>query len=155
MILLGDFMDKKKRREAILKLISENEIETQAQLVEKLAEIGISVGQATVSRDIRELKLSKKLSENDVNCYFFEDSDADTTYNSIFAQSVISIDHAQNIVVLRCHPGLANAACKAVDDREFGSVVGTIAGDDTVFILTKTENHAISLMSALNKMMSK
>lgn len=148
-------MDKKKRREAISKIISENEIETQAQLIELLEDIGISAGQATISRDIRELKLSKKLSENDVYCYFFEDSDSDITYNSIFAQSVISIDHAQNIIVLRCHPGLANAACKVVDDREFGSVVGTIAGDDTVFILTKTENHAVSLMSALEKLMRK
>lgn len=138
-----------------MKIISENEIETQAQLIEMLEDIGISAGQATISRDIRELKLSKKLSENDVYCYFFEDSDSDITYNSIFAQSVISIDHAQNIIVLRCHPGLANAACKVVDDREFGSVVGTIAGDDTVFILTKTENHAVSLMSALEKLMRK
>ena len=76
-------------------------------------------------------------------------------YNSIFAQSVISIDYAQNIVVLKCHPGLANAACKVVDDQKLGSVVGTIAGDDTVFILTKTENHAIALISALEKMMLK
>lgn len=138
-----------------MKLISENEIETQAELIEMLADIGIGAGQATVSRDIRELEITKRLSENDVYCYCFEDHDSDVAYNSIFAQSVISIDHAQNIVVLRCYPGLANAACKAVDDRELGSVVGTIAGDDTVFILTKTENHAISLMSTLNKMMKK
>ena len=148
-------MDIKKRREAILKIISENEIETQAELMEKLAELGISAGQATVSRDIRELRISKHLSENDRNCYFFDDSDGDMPYSSIFAQSIISMDYAQNIVVLKCHPGLANAACKVVDDRKLGSVVGTIAGDDTVFILTKTENHAIALISALEKMMLK
>ena len=148
-------MDIKKRREAIIKLISENEIETQSELIERLAKLGISVGQATVSRDIRELRISKHISENDVNCYFFEDSDRDMPYSSIFAQSVISMDYAQNIVVLKCHSGLANAACKVVDDRKLGSVVGTIAGDDTVFILTKTENHAIALISALEKMMVK
>ena len=148
-------MDIKKRREAIIKIISENEIETQSELMEKLAELGITAGQATISRDIRELRISKHLSENDVNCYFFEDASGDMQYNSIFAQSVISMDYAQNIVVLKCHSGLANAACKVVDDQKLGSVVGTIAGDDTVFILTKTENHAIALISALEKMMLK
>lgn len=148
-------MNTKQRREAILKIISENEIETQSELIGKLAEIGISAGQATVSRDIRELKISKRVSENDVNCYFFDDSDADMQYNSIFAQSVISMEYAQNIVVLKCHSGLANAACKVVDDCAFSSVVGTIAGDDTVFILTKTENHAISLIASLKKLMLK
>ena len=145
----------KKRREAILKIISENEIETQSELMEKLSELGITAGQATISRDIRELRISKHLSENDVNCYFFDDSSGDMPYSSIFAQSVISMDYAQNIVVLKCSSGLANAACKVVDDRKLGSVVGTIAGDDTVFILTKTENHAIALISALEKMMLK
>ncbi len=148
-------MNTKQRREAILGIISENEIETQSELIEKLSEIGISAGQATVSRDIRELKISKRISENGVNCYFFDDSDTDMQYNSIFAQSVISMEYAQNIVVLKCHSGLANAACKVVDDCAFSSVVGTIAGDDTVFILTKTENHAVSLISSLKKLMSK
>ncbi len=148
-------MNTKQRREAILGIISENEIETQSELIEKLSEIGISAGQATVSRDIRELKISKRISENGVNCYFFDDSGADMQYNSIFAQSVISMEYAQNIVVLKCHSGLANAACKVVDDCAFSSVVGTIAGDDTVFILTKTENHAVSLISSLKKLMSK
>lgn len=148
-------MDKKKRREAILKIISENEIETQSELIERLEKLGISAGQATISRDIRELRISKRVSENDVNCYFFDDSDGDMTYNSIFAQSVIAMEYAQNIVVLKCHSGLANAACKVVDDCALSSVVGTIAGDDTVFILTKTENHAISLIAALEKLMIK
>lgn len=148
-------MDKKKRREAILNLISENEIETQLELQERLSGMGISAGQATLSRDIRELRLEKRVSESGVNCYFFAGESGDIPYISIFAQSVISIDYALNTVVLKCHSGLADAACKVVDEQRFDSVVGTIAGDDTVFILTKSELHAVKLITKLKRLMGK
>lgn len=148
-------MDKKKRREAILNIISENEIETQLELQERLSAMGISAGQATLSRDIRELRLEKRVSESGVNCYFFAGESGDIPYISIFAQSVISIDYALNTVVLKCHSGLADAACKVVDEQRFESVVGTIAGDDTVFILTKSELHAVKLITKLKRLMGK
>lgn len=146
-------MDKKVRQEAIIKIVSENEVETQAELIERLEEAGISVGQATVSRDIKELKLEKRVSEYGVNCYSFMDkSEDEIPYISIFDQSVISMDCAMNAVVLKCHSGLADAACKVVDEQKFDSVVGTIAGDDTVFILTKSENHAMRLLGLLGRL---
>ena len=76
-------------------------------------------------------------------------------YNSIFAQSVLSIDHAQNMVVLKCRAGLANAACAVVDEQGFPTVMGSIAGDDTVFILTKSENHAVQLIADLTRLTRK
>ena len=75
-------------------------------------------------------------------------------YNSIFAQSVISVDYAGNTVVIRCHAGMAPAACKIVDEKGFGLVVGTIAGDDTIFALTRSEKHALRLMEQLKTMYS-
>ena len=145
-------MNKKQRQKAIIEVISEYEVETQNDLMLLLKKRGIKTGQSTLSRDIRELKIVKRPSENDVNCYFFDSRRTKVSYSSIFAQSVISIESAQNIVVLKCHAGLAPAACKVVDEHKFQSVVGTIAGDDTVFIATKTENHAAELITQLRRL---
>lgn len=148
-------MDKKKRHKEILKVIAENEVETQDELQRLLKLKGISVGQSTLSRDIRELSIVKRVNENEVRCYYSSLSGTEVGYNGIFAQSVISMDNAQNIVVLKCRAGLANAACAVVDEQAFPTVVGSIAGDDTVFILTKTENHAVQLMTDLKRLMKK
>ena len=145
-------MDKKARQAAILKVISENEVETQNDLQALLKHKGIIVGQSTLSRDIRELALVKHINENDVYCYYSGLSAVKISYNSIFAQSVVSMDNAGNIVVLKCRPGLANAACAVVDEQKFPTVMGSIAGDDTVFILTKTETHAAQLISDLKRL---
>lgn len=145
-------MEKKTRQAAILRIISENEVETQNDLQRLLELEGMTVGQSTLSRDIRELCLVKRVNENDVNCYYSGLKSASACYNSIFAQSVISMDSAGNIVVLKCRAGLANAACAVVDEHSFPTVMGSIAGDDTVFILTKTENHAAQLISDLKRL---
>lgn len=148
-------MKKKERQAVILRLISENEIETQNELKELLEREGIGVAQATLSRDIRELSIKKSVSDDYVNCYSSGIGGEIVEYSSIFAQSVISMDYAQNIVVLKCHAGLADAACKVVDEQNFGSVVGTIAGDDTVFIVTRSENHAMQLIMQLTRLTDK
>lgn len=148
-------MEKKQRHAAILSIISENEVETQQELQILLKEAGIKVTQATISRDIRELKISKGSGENGVNCYFSEALGKAPEYNSIFSQSVISLDYAMNTVVIKCRPGLANAACAVLDAQSFSFVVGTIAGDDTIFVLTRTENHAVQLIELLKKMIRK
>lgn len=146
-------MGKRERHAAIMRIVSKYEIETQNELKQILEdEEGIVVAQATLSRDIRELRLKKSVSDDEVNCYFSGITAGDIAYSSIFAQSVISMDYAQNIVVLKCHAGLANAACKVVDEQEFGAVVGTIAGDDTVFIVTRSENHAVQLIVQLTQL---
>ncbi|MDE7362448.1 MAG: hypothetical protein K2N38_11000 [Oscillospiraceae bacterium] len=148
-------MNKKERRAAIMRIISENEVETQNELRELLEREGITVAQATLSRDIRELNIRKSVSDDEVSRYFSGVGSGSIGYSSIFAQSVISMDYAQNMVVLKCHAGLANAACKVVDEQEFGSVVGTIAGDDTVFIVTRSENHAVQLIVQLARLTDK
>ena len=148
-------MDKKSRQAAILKVISENEVETQNDLQALLKHKGIIVGQSTLSRDIRELALVKHINENVVYCYYSGLSAVKISYNSIFAQSVVSMDNAGNIVVLKCRPGLANAACAVVDEQKFPTVMGSIAGDDTVFILTKSETHAAQLISDLKRLTMK
>ena len=148
-------MDKRQRHAALLRIISDNEVETQDDLRGLLKESGFDVTQATISRDMRELKIKKGLSRNGLNCYYAENMGRELPYSSIFAQSVMSLDYAMNTVVIKCHAGMANAACKVVDDRKFGFVVGTIAGDDTVFILTRSESHAVQLMQQLRDLMTR
>ena len=146
-------MDKRQRHAAILSIISENEVETQQELQIRLKQAGFRVTQATVSRDMHELKITKGMSENGINCYFSAAMGTPPEYNSLFAQAVLSLDYAMNTVVVKCRSGLANAACAVLDEQKFGFVVGTIAGDDTIFVLTRSENHAVQLMSQLKKMM--
>ncbi len=148
-------MEKKRRQAAILRIISENEVETQQELQIRLKQAGFRITQATVSRDIRELKIRKGMSENGINCYYAGNGGKPAIYNSIFAQSAVSLDYAMNTVVIKCHAGMANAACKVVDEQNFGFVVGTIAGDDTVFILTRSENHAVQLIEQLKRLMTR
>ncbi|MBP1544941.1 MAG: hypothetical protein J6A16_12675 [Oscillospiraceae bacterium] len=148
-------MDKKQRHAAILSIIMENEVETQQELQILLKQAGIRITQATISRDMRELKISKGMSENGVNCYFSAAAGRTPKYNSLFSQAVLSLDYAMNTVVIKCRAGLANAACAVLDEQDFGFVVGTIAGDDTIFVLTRTENHAVQLIELLKKMMKK
>lgn len=148
-------MDKKQRQRIILRLISSQEVATQEQLGELLAEQGCETTQATLSRDMRELKIRKGLSESGVNCYYSPECSSPPEYSSVFAQAVLSIDYAMNTVVIKCRAGLANAACVVLDEQQLGFVVGTIAGDDTIFVLTRTENHAVQLMELLKKMMTR
>ena len=148
-------MEKKQRQRAILKIISSREVETQEQLGELLAQAGFPTTHATVSRDMRELRIQKGVSENGVNCYYSPECENPPEYSSVFAHAVLSLDYAMNIVVIKCRTGLANAACVVLDEQQLGFVVGTIAGDDTIFVLTRTENHAVQLMELLRKMMTR
>ncbi len=148
-------MEKKQRHAAILSIVMENEVETQQELQILLKQAGFRVTQATVSRDMRELKLTKGMSENGVNCYFAAAAGKAPQYNSLFSQAVVSLDYAMNTVVIKCRSGLANAACAVLDEQDFGFVVGTIAGDDTIFVLTRTEQHAVQLIEQLKRMMTR
>ncbi len=141
-------MTRRERLDTIVKVIAENEVSTQTELQKLLAMRGCNVGQATLSRDIKALHLRKTVSDNDVYCYFVG-RPHEIQYNNIFAQSVISMEIAMNLVVIKCHSGMAPAACKILDDLELEEVVGTIAGDDTVFVATKSEDYAKNLMSTL------
>ena len=135
---------KRERQDLIIKLISENPVETQGQLTGCLIEKGFDVTQATVSRDIKELRLVKHPASGGQYKYSLASGSDEKymKYSAIFTQSVTYSDYAQNICMLKCHPGTAQAACAAIDALEISEVLGTIAGDDTIFILCRTERAA-------------
>ena len=138
---------KKNRHEAILNLISTEEISTQEELMQKLNELGYSVTQATVSRDIKYLKLIKipgTSGQYKYSCVSGDAEDFTGKYHSIISHAVNHVDFAGNIAVVKCFPGMANAACAAIDSLEIENVVGTLAGDDTIFVLCRNEESADS-----------
>ncbi|MCL2638615.1 MAG: hypothetical protein FWD48_09630 [Oscillospiraceae bacterium] len=135
---------RKKRLGAILSIIREKEIENQEMLREELSRLGFETTQATVSRDIKELRL-EKISEHGISRYVRENSAKNPVSADIFKQAVTSVDYALNTVVLKCEAGWAGGACSAFDRMSFPHTIGTIAGDDTVFILMRTEKDAKEL----------
>ena len=134
---------KNRRHEVILELISECPVATQEMLIELLAEKGIKTTQATLSRDIQQLSLVKQRDENGV--YRYTLPAAAVAEKSYFAESVISVDYAINTIVLQCRAGMAQGTCAAIDSVNHEGIVGTIAGDDTIFILVRTEADAKKL----------
>lgn len=145
---------KKKRHSMILKLISKYEIGTQEELMEKLRENGFDATQATVSRDIKELRLVKQMGKKGSYRYVEGKSEAEeylSKFNAIFAHSVISCDYAMNTVVIKCYTGMAQAACATFDNMQWEGIVGTIAGDDTIFALCRTEQLAKELKISVDK----
>ena len=150
---------KTKRQEAILSIIAEDIITTQEDLQRELKHQGFDVTQATVSRDIKSLDLVKVITPEGGYRYAQRssgDSGSHTVkFRSVFVEAVIRVDSAQNIVVLKTHVGMGNAACAAVDTMDLPGVVGTIAGDDTVFILMRDIQQAESLRSKIGEMLKK
>ena len=140
---------KSKRQSQILELIREQDIETQNQMMEALAARGIHSTQATLSRDIKELRLVKKSSPNGGYCYALPSSDNNDERNvrlrNIFRECVVSFDTAQNLVIIHTLPGLANAAASALDNMDMPDLVGTIAGDDTAFLAMRDNEAAQNL----------
>ncbi len=135
---------KNKRQYKILDIIKKHDVETQEALQSLLAEQGYNVTQATVSRDIKELKLVKKAGENGV--YRYEAPDESKSRENIFIGTVNGVDYAMNTVVIKCYIGMAQAACAALDTMNYDNIVGTIAGDDTIFVLMRTERDARQLV---------
>ena len=132
---------KRKRHALILELIQQYEITTQDELLAKLRENGFEVTQATVSRDIKELRLVKAMSPSGQYRYMAGAAQGDeylAKFYTIFSGSVISVDYAGNTCVVKCYAGMAQAACAAIDAMHFEGIVGTLAGDDTIFVLCRT-----------------
>jgi transcriptional regulator of arginine metabolism len=144
------------RQEKILEIITTQEIETQNQLIEALAKEGLSSTQATLSRDIRELRLVKELGPNGKHKYVSPAEGGVMNYaerlRTIFRESVTSLACAQNIVVIKTLPGMANAACSAIDSMAIRTIVGSLAGDDTAF-LAMTDSQAAEVFCAEIKTM--
>lgn len=145
---------KTRRHAMILDIINEYPIETQEELLSKLKENGFNVTQATVSRDIKELRLLKSLSVDGKYHYTSikkSTSDMQSNMQSFFNSSVITVKSAQNMVVIKTTAGIANAICASIDNTGFDGIVGTIAGDDTIFIVCTDENSASALVIDLKK----
>lgn len=134
---------KNRRQEIILEIITEQPVGTQDMLIKLLSDRGIKTTQATLSRDIQQLNLVK---QRDVNGeYQYVLPAAAATEKSLFEEAVISVDYAMNTIVLKCRAGMAQGTCAAIDSVNHQGIVGTIAGDDTIFILVRTEDEAKKL----------
>ncbi len=134
------------RQAKIMEIISEKDIETQEQLLRELRSAGFHSTQATISRDIKELQIVKELTALGSYRYCVSSGEMNTGFsgklNAIFRECVVGIDYAQNMVVIRTLPGLAPAAASAIDSMGLGVVIGTLAGDDTVFAVMRDPNAA-------------
>lgn len=146
---------KQKRQEKILEIITSNDVDTQGKLMELLKESGFSATQATLSRDIRELRLVKVMTDTGIYKYDVpaqeKVTEMSSKFRSIFAEAVISVDYAFHIVVIKCHVGMASAACAALDNMKIRDVVGSLAGDDTIFVLLRNEQQALKLVSEIRQ----
>lgn len=148
---------KSKRQEAILEIISAQEIETQEQLLEQLRERGIVTTQATVSRDIKALHLVKELTSGGFYKYAASrrgGTGFEGRLRTIFKESVTSYDAAQNLVVLKTMSGLANAAAAAIDAMDIPELVGSLAGDDTVLLIMRTGEDAAAFCQEIREMLA-
>ena len=146
---------KSNRQEKIIQLITENAIETQEEILVYLREHGFDVTQATVSRDIKQLKLIKTQTNDGRYKYTVSSNNSreniSSKFVSLFSETVTGIDYANNIVVIKCYVGMANAACAAFDAMKFDGVVGSLSGDDTIFIAMRNEELAKELTVELKK----
>ena len=142
---------KGKRQEAILELVKKYEIETQEELAEKLNKSGFAVTQATISRDIRELKLTKiQHGAKQIYAALTENKYSNSNkYIDILKHSFVSVDMAQNILVIKTASGTAMAVATALDSLHWDEIVGTIAGDDTVMCAIRTVDDTKKLVKRL------
>lgn len=131
---------KNQRHELILEIINSQPVSTQELLAELLAKKGVKTTQATLSRDIQQLSLVKQRDANGVYRYTLPAEAA--AEKNLFAETVLSVDYAMNTIVLKCRAGMAQGTCVAIDSVNHEGVVGTIAGDDTIFILVRSEADA-------------
>lgn len=148
---------KNDRQEKILEIISQENIETQEQLLGRLQAHGINSTQATISRDIKQLHLIKEPMGHGVYKYAVSGNRTKLNFaeklRTIFRESITNIDSAQNIVVLKTMPGLASGACSALDNMNIAYMVGSLAGDDTAFLVMKDTESAIDFCEELKEML--
>lgn len=136
---------KNARQKKILELIEQYDVDTQENLIERLAQVGIAVTQTTVSRDIRELKLVKGMTGKGTYKYILPEVKRDNNVpvlNSALTEAVVKIEAAKNIVVIKTFAGMANALAVCVDSLEQSHIVGSVAGDDTILLVIKDDETA-------------
>ena len=149
---------KSKRQAKIMEIISTTNVETQEQLLQELQEAGFTSTQATISRDIKELRIVKELTSFGTYRYTTAAKEVPNTFstrlNTIFRECVTNFDYAQNIIVIHTLPGLANAAASAVDAMNMSVVLGTLAGDDTVMIVMRDTNAAAAFCGEIKGLLN-
>ena len=144
------------RQKKILEIVHRYHVETQDDLIERLMVEGFNVTQATISRDIRELQLSKVLTGKGTYRYVApkkEDMAGGMKFNTALVDSIISVEHAQNIVVIKTFPGLANAVASGIDNLAIAEVLGCVAGDDTILVATQNDHSAKNFSERIRIMM--
>lgn len=152
---------KNKRHTAILEIIKDSNVETQEDITLRLLNMGIKATQATVSRDIKELHLIKVLDKN-TNRYKYEQRTVSMHENpilpsktvSILRDGIIHMKVACNLVVVKCYAGMAQAVCASLDSAHREEIIGTLAGDDTIFIAAESEENAEKLLKDLTSVIS-
>lgn len=148
---------KNKRQQKILDLITENIIVTQDELQNALTSSGYKVTQSTVSRDIKELRLVKG-HDSDGNYRYISNENSSGSeqpynhYRELIVKSVKNVDFAMNNVVIKCYTGMASSVCVAIDTLFVNRMLGSLAGDDTIFIVTKSENESKLLTEEIKKL---
>ena len=147
---------KSQRQAKIMEIISNRNIETQEQLQAELLAEGYRCTQATISRDIKEMRIVKELTSLGTYRYTTSGSEIVNTFssrlNTIFRECVVGFDYAQNIIVIRTLPGLAAAAGSAIDAMNLSTVVGSLAGDDTVMIVMRDNNSAAAFCGEIKNL---
>ena len=147
---------KKRRHEKILQIISNNTVDTQEELLRLLREEGFDVTQATVSRDIKELRLVKTQTGSGRYRYTAPKDgsrDISSRFFYLFSENTLSVQNACNMVVIKSLTGMAQAVCAAMDSLHWDGIVGTLAGDDTIFVVTKDEECARRFTEELRQML--
>ncbi len=149
---------KNQRQAKIMEIISNRNVETQEQLLQELHDAGFRSTQATISRDIKELHIVKELTSFGTYRYTPATGEVSGSFsgklNTIFRECTTSFDYAQNIIVVRTLPGLASAAASAVDAMNLSVVLGTLAGDDTVFIVMRDNNAAAAFCGEIRSLLN-
>ena len=147
---------KRNRQEKMLELISRYEIDTQDELIARLRDCGFEVTQATVSRDIRELKISKMMTGKGSYRYVLPKQTAAGSgqkFSTALIDSIVSVESACNIVVIKTYPGLANAVAVGIDNLNFSQILGCVAGDDTIMIATRDYESADMICNRLHELL--
>lgn len=147
---------KSQRQAKIMEIISTMNVETQEQLLCELQNEGFRCTQATISRDIKEMRIVKELTSMGTYRYTTSTNEMGGTFtsrlNTIFRECVVSYDYAQNIIVIRTLPGLASAAGSAIDTMNLSAVIGTLAGDDTVIVIMRDNNSAAAFCGEIKNL---
>ncbi|MBE6974959.1 MAG: arginine repressor [Ruminococcaceae bacterium] len=149
---------KSQRQAKIMEIITNKNVETQEQLLQELQSAGFNSTQATISRDIKELRIVKELTSFGTYRYTAVTDELGGTFssklNTIFRECITRFDYARNIIVIHTLPGLASAAASAIDAMNMSVVLGTIAGDDTVFIVMRDDNSASAFVGEIRNLLN-